>query len=115
MFVRPFALLGFTKLLTLGRVPESQESFRLQGSLRPARLHTLHEMPFPAALRLGSSTSLLEFRFAPGLYCVTYTGDKEERACLQQDLRQESRFHVLLTTYEVAACFPAGGTPNWGP
>ncbi|PNJ85186.1 LOW QUALITY PROTEIN: CHD1L isoform 8, partial [Pongo abelii] len=28
-------------------------------------------------------------------------GDKEERACLQQDLKQESRFHVLLTTYEI--------------
>uniref|UniRef100_A0A8C0CDB9 Chromodomain-helicase-DNA-binding protein 1-like n=1 Tax=Balaenoptera musculus TaxID=9771 RepID=A0A8C0CDB9_BALMU len=40
-------------------------------------------------------------RFAPGLSCVTYSGDKEERAHLQQDLRQESRFHVLLTTYEV--------------
>ncbi|XP_051021977.1 chromodomain-helicase-DNA-binding protein 1-like [Acomys russatus] len=40
-------------------------------------------------------------RFAPGLSCVTYTGDKEERARLQQDLRQESHFHVLLTTYEI--------------
>lgn len=40
-------------------------------------------------------------RFAPGLSCVTYTGHKEERAHLQQDLIQESRFHVLLTTYEV--------------
>lgn len=40
-------------------------------------------------------------RFAPGLSCVTYTGDKEERACRQQDLRQETGFHVLLTTYEI--------------
>uniref|UniRef100_A0A2K6MHS5 Chromodomain helicase DNA binding protein 1 like n=1 Tax=Rhinopithecus bieti TaxID=61621 RepID=A0A2K6MHS5_RHIBE len=40
-------------------------------------------------------------RFAPGLSCVTYAGSKEERACLQQDLKQESHFHVLLTTYEV--------------
>ncbi|XP_045334833.1 chromodomain-helicase-DNA-binding protein 1-like isoform X1 [Leopardus geoffroyi] len=40
-------------------------------------------------------------RFAPGLSCVTYAGDKEERAQLQQDLKQESRFHVLLTTYEI--------------
>uniref|UniRef100_A0A673TRD8 Chromodomain-helicase-DNA-binding protein 1-like n=1 Tax=Suricata suricatta TaxID=37032 RepID=A0A673TRD8_SURSU len=40
-------------------------------------------------------------RFAPGLSCVTYAGDKEERARLQQDLKQESRFHVLLTTYEI--------------
>ncbi|KAL0590970.1 Chromodomain-helicase-DNA-binding protein 1-like [Plecturocebus cupreus] len=40
-------------------------------------------------------------RFAPGLSCVTYAGDKEERAHLQQDLTQDSRFHVLLTTYEI--------------
>ncbi|XP_040854238.1 chromodomain-helicase-DNA-binding protein 1-like isoform X1 [Ochotona curzoniae] len=40
-------------------------------------------------------------RFAPGLCCVTYAGDKEERAHLQQDLKQELRFHVLLTTYEI--------------
>lgn len=40
-------------------------------------------------------------RFAPGLSCVTYTGDKEERARRQQDLRQETGFHVLLTTYEI--------------
>lgn len=40
-------------------------------------------------------------RFAPGLSCVTYAGDKEERAHLQQDLKQESHFHVLLTTYEI--------------
>jgi superfamily II DNA or RNA helicase len=40
-------------------------------------------------------------RFAPGLSCVTYVGDKEERARLQQDLKQESSFHVLLTTYEI--------------
>ncbi|KAH0510421.1 Chromodomain-helicase-DNA-binding protein 1-like [Microtus ochrogaster] len=44
-------------------------------------------------------------RFAPGLSCVTYVGDKEERAHLQQDLRQESRFHVLLTTYEFSVVF----------
>ncbi|XP_046538934.1 chromodomain-helicase-DNA-binding protein 1-like isoform X4 [Equus quagga] len=40
-------------------------------------------------------------RFAPGLSCVTYAGDKEERAHLQQDLKQEACFHVLLTTYEI--------------
>ncbi|XP_037682136.1 chromodomain-helicase-DNA-binding protein 1-like isoform X2 [Choloepus didactylus] len=40
-------------------------------------------------------------RFAPGLSCVTYVGDKQERAHLQQDLTQESCFHVLLTTYEI--------------
>ncbi|CAH6926685.1 chromodomain-helicase-DNA-binding protein 1-like [Phodopus roborovskii] len=40
-------------------------------------------------------------RFAPGLSCVTYAGDKEERARLQQDLQQGPHFHVLLTTYEI--------------
>ncbi|XP_057577497.1 chromodomain-helicase-DNA-binding protein 1-like isoform X1 [Hippopotamus amphibius kiboko] len=40
-------------------------------------------------------------RFAPGLSCVTYAGGKEERAHLQQDLKQESCFHALLTTYEI--------------
>ncbi|XP_028709908.2 LOW QUALITY PROTEIN: chromodomain-helicase-DNA-binding protein 1-like [Peromyscus leucopus] len=40
-------------------------------------------------------------RFAPGLSCVTYTGDKEERAHLQRDLQQGTGFHVLLTTYEI--------------
>ncbi|GAB1287896.1 Chromodomain-helicase-DNA-binding protein 1-like [Apodemus speciosus] len=49
-------------------------------------------------------------RFAPGLSCVTYTGDKEERGRLQQDLRQESGFHVLLTTYE--ACWDHRCTPH---
>lgn len=46
-------------------------------------------------------------RFAPGLSCVTYTGDKEERAHLQRDLQQGTGFHVLLTTYEVTICFPS--------
>ena len=58
--------------------------------------------PLSMALCLCSSTSFLGFRFAPGLSCVTYAGDKDKRACLQQDLKQESRFHVLLTTYEVS-------------
>ncbi|XP_063112832.1 chromodomain-helicase-DNA-binding protein 1-like isoform X2 [Cavia porcellus] len=40
-------------------------------------------------------------RCAPGLSCVTYAGDKEERAHLQQDLTEDSPFHVLLTTYEI--------------
>ncbi|XP_006861379.1 PREDICTED: chromodomain-helicase-DNA-binding protein 1-like isoform X1 [Chrysochloris asiatica] len=39
--------------------------------------------------------------FAPGLSCAVYTGDKEGRAHLQQGLKQESCFHVLLTTYEI--------------
>lgn len=41
---------------------------------------------------------------------MTYAGDKEERARLQQDLRQEPRFHVLLTTYEVSICFSTAKT-----
>ncbi|KAM9171468.1 chromodomain-helicase-DNA-binding protein 1-like isoform 2-T2 [Pangshura tecta] len=40
-------------------------------------------------------------RFAPGLSYVTYAGDKEERAKLQWDLKADSHFHVLLTTYEI--------------
>ncbi|XP_074856647.1 chromodomain-helicase-DNA-binding protein 1-like isoform X2 [Carettochelys insculpta] len=40
-------------------------------------------------------------RFAPGLSCVAYAGDKEERAKLQLDLKAHSHFHVLLTTYEI--------------
>uniref|UniRef100_A0A4X2KLN9 Chromodomain helicase DNA binding protein 1 like n=1 Tax=Vombatus ursinus TaxID=29139 RepID=A0A4X2KLN9_VOMUR len=32
---------------------------------------------------------------------LIYTGDKEERACLQQDLKKDSSFHVLLSTYEI--------------
>ncbi|XP_004853945.1 chromodomain-helicase-DNA-binding protein 1-like isoform X2 [Heterocephalus glaber] len=40
-------------------------------------------------------------RCAPGLSCVTYAGDKEERVHLQQVLTQDSHFHVLLTTYEI--------------
>ncbi|XP_055979038.1 chromodomain-helicase-DNA-binding protein 1-like isoform X2 [Sorex fumeus] len=40
-------------------------------------------------------------RFAPSLSCVTYAGDKEDRARLQQDLKQEPCFHVLLTTFEI--------------
>ncbi|KAM4798293.1 LOW QUALITY PROTEIN: chromodomain-helicase-DNA-binding protein 1-like [Urocitellus parryii] len=35
-------------------------------------------------------------RFAPGLSCVTYAGDKEERAHLQQDLKQKSCFHDFI-------------------
>lgn len=46
---------------------------------------------------------------------MTYAGDKEERAHLQQDLKQESGFHVLLTTYEVSVCFSVARTLNLGP
>uniref|UniRef100_A0A8C3C7A4 Chromodomain-helicase-DNA-binding protein 1-like n=1 Tax=Cairina moschata TaxID=8855 RepID=A0A8C3C7A4_CAIMO len=40
-------------------------------------------------------------RFAPGLSFVTYVGNKEERPKLQQNLKEQSHFHALLTTYEV--------------
>uniref|UniRef100_A0A8C5XT56 Chromodomain helicase DNA binding protein 1 like n=1 Tax=Microcebus murinus TaxID=30608 RepID=A0A8C5XT56_MICMU len=46
-----------------------------------------------ASICVCSSASFLGFRFAPG--------DKEERAHIQQDLQQQSHFHVLLTTYEI--------------
>ncbi|XP_071416376.1 chromodomain-helicase-DNA-binding protein 1-like isoform X1 [Pithys albifrons albifrons] len=40
-------------------------------------------------------------RFAPGLSFVTYIGNKEERPKLQQNLKEGSQFHALLTTYEI--------------
>ncbi|XP_048207852.1 chromodomain-helicase-DNA-binding protein 1-like [Perognathus longimembris pacificus] len=40
-------------------------------------------------------------RLAPDLSCITYAGAKEERAHLQHGLKEESSFHVLLTTYEI--------------
>ncbi|NXU32504.1 CHD1L protein, partial [Thalassarche chlororhynchos] len=40
-------------------------------------------------------------RFAPGLSFVTYIGSKEERPKLQQNLKEQSHFHALLTTYEI--------------
>uniref|UniRef100_A0A8D2CVK8 Helicase ATP-binding domain-containing protein n=1 Tax=Sciurus vulgaris TaxID=55149 RepID=A0A8D2CVK8_SCIVU len=64
---------------------------------------------------LRSSASFLGFKFAPFLSCVTYAGDKEERAHLQQDLKQESHFHVLLTTYEVFICFSKTRFSNLDP
>lgn len=32
---------------------------------------------------------------------MTYSGDKEKRAELQQDIKSNDEFHILLTTYEV--------------
>ncbi|XP_042305737.1 chromodomain-helicase-DNA-binding protein 1-like [Sceloporus undulatus] len=40
-------------------------------------------------------------RFAPRLSFITYSGDKEERAKLQQDITSNNNFHILLTTYEM--------------
>ncbi|XP_010143925.1 PREDICTED: chromodomain-helicase-DNA-binding protein 1-like [Buceros rhinoceros silvestris] len=40
-------------------------------------------------------------RFAPGLSFVTYIGNKEERPKLQQNLKEQSHFHAVLTTYEI--------------
>lgn len=47
----------------------------------------------------------LDNRFAPGLSFVTYVGNKEERPKLQQNLKEQSHFHALLTTYEVHGVF----------
>lgn len=84
-------------------------------------LQSFHEMWFSRYEHSVSGTSIcihlpsfLGFRFAPGLCCVTYAGDKEERAHLQQDLKQELRFHVLLTTYEVPVHFSVVCIPNLG-
>ncbi|NWI60833.1 CHD1L protein, partial [Calyptomena viridis] len=40
-------------------------------------------------------------RLAPGLSFVPYIGNKEERPKLQQNLKEDSHFRALLTTYEV--------------
>uniref|UniRef100_A0A672LLX8 Chromodomain-helicase-DNA-binding protein 1-like n=1 Tax=Sinocyclocheilus grahami TaxID=75366 RepID=A0A672LLX8_SINGR len=40
-------------------------------------------------------------RFCPILSVIYYTGDKEKRAELQKELRNNQHFHVLLTTYEM--------------
>ncbi|XP_026569004.1 chromodomain-helicase-DNA-binding protein 1-like isoform X3 [Pseudonaja textilis] len=40
-------------------------------------------------------------RFSPSLSTVIYSGGKEERAELQQDLKSNHGFHILLTTYEM--------------
>uniref|UniRef100_A0A8C2ALB5 Chromodomain helicase DNA binding protein 1-like n=1 Tax=Cyprinus carpio TaxID=7962 RepID=A0A8C2ALB5_CYPCA len=39
--------------------------------------------------------------FCPSLSVICYTGDKERRAELQKELRNDQHFHVLLTTYEM--------------
>ncbi|XP_039222478.1 chromodomain-helicase-DNA-binding protein 1-like isoform X3 [Crotalus tigris] len=40
-------------------------------------------------------------RFSPCLSTVVYSGGKEERAELQQNLKSKHGFHILLTTYEM--------------
>ncbi|XP_051753151.1 chromodomain-helicase-DNA-binding protein 1-like [Ctenopharyngodon idella] len=40
-------------------------------------------------------------RFCPSLSVLCYTGDKERRAELQEELKNGKNFHVLLTTYEM--------------
>ncbi|TRZ18815.1 hypothetical protein HGM15179_008239 [Zosterops borbonicus] len=39
--------------------------------------------------------------FAPGLSFITYVGSKEERPKLQENLKEDSHFRALLTTYEI--------------
>ncbi|XP_063150649.1 chromodomain-helicase-DNA-binding protein 1-like isoform X2 [Candoia aspera] len=63
----------------------------------------LHRRPFlilcPLSV-LNNWKDELE-RFSPSLSIVIYSGDKEERAKLQQDLKSNHGFHILLTTYEM--------------
>ncbi|KAM6474909.1 chromodomain-helicase-DNA-binding protein 1-like isoform 2-T2 [Liasis olivaceus] len=63
----------------------------------------LHRRPFlilcPLSV-LNNWKDELE-RFSPSLSIVIYSGDKEERAKLQQNLKSNHSFHVLLTTYEM--------------
>ncbi|XP_073707948.1 chromodomain-helicase-DNA-binding protein 1-like [Garra rufa] len=40
-------------------------------------------------------------RFCPSLSVICYTGDKEKRAELQIEIKNDRHFHVLLTTYEM--------------
>ncbi|XP_048055223.1 chromodomain-helicase-DNA-binding protein 1-like [Megalobrama amblycephala] len=40
-------------------------------------------------------------RFCPRLSVLCYSGDKERRAELQEELKNGKNFHVLLTTYEM--------------
>ncbi|XDV35684.1 hypothetical protein PO909_005580 [Leuciscus waleckii] len=40
-------------------------------------------------------------RFCPSLSVLYYTGDKERRAELREELKNDKNFHVLLTTYEM--------------
>lgn len=40
-------------------------------------------------------------RFCPSLSVLCYTGDKERRAELQEELKNGKNFHILLTTYEM--------------
>ncbi|XP_048150478.1 chromodomain-helicase-DNA-binding protein 1-like [Corvus hawaiiensis] len=40
-------------------------------------------------------------RFAPGLSFITYIGSKEERPKVQENLKKDSHFYAVLTTYEI--------------
>ncbi|XP_064500490.1 chromodomain-helicase-DNA-binding protein 1-like isoform X5 [Pseudopipra pipra] len=60
--------------------------------------------PCSASLRqnlLKTARILFDERLAPGLSFTTYIGNKEERPKLQQNLKENSHFHALLTTYEI--------------
>lgn len=50
----------------------------------------------------------LNNRFAPGLSYITYVGSKEERPKLQENVKKDSHFRALLTTYEVRDVFVTG-------
>uniref|UniRef100_A0A8C1EUS1 Helicase ATP-binding domain-containing protein n=1 Tax=Cyprinus carpio carpio TaxID=630221 RepID=A0A8C1EUS1_CYPCA len=52
-------------------------------------------------LSLKFSYFIFLFRFCPSLSVVCYTGDKERRAKLHIELKNDRHFHALLTTYEM--------------
>ncbi|XP_058021823.1 chromodomain-helicase-DNA-binding protein 1-like isoform X2 [Ahaetulla prasina] len=63
----------------------------------------LHRRPFVIICPLSVLNNWRDElkRFSPSLSTVIYSGGKEERAELQQDLKSNHGFHILLTTYEM--------------
>ncbi|KAL4656875.1 chromodomain-helicase-DNA-binding protein 1-like isoform X2 [Arapaima gigas] len=62
-----------------------------------------HEGPFLVLSPLSVMENWREeiVRFSPGLSVICYSGDKDQRAELQRELKAGKSFHVLLTTYEL--------------
>ncbi|XP_070597974.1 chromodomain-helicase-DNA-binding protein 1-like isoform X3 [Erythrolamprus reginae] len=63
----------------------------------------LHRRPFVIICPLSVLNNWRDElkRFSPSLSTVIYSGGKEERAELQQDLKSNHGFHILLITYEM--------------